>query len=181
MPDLILYATPEGPLAERCDALWAELTTAQGTAAQAYPPHVTLTGFFRRAPERVDDVVADVGRAVGPFHLDALEDVSVAPLCSEDWVGLEVRSLGLHDLTAAVVGAHRAAPGEDALRPKDWLHLSLAYGDGVDVAALAPRCVEAVAGARATGWTVGLWRRDEDGWCRLWARTFPVSVSGGAG
>lgn len=173
MLELILYATPEGPLAERCAALWAELAAAgRETAAQTYPPHVTLTGFFRRPPERVDDVVADVARGVGECSLDAVADVSMRPLCTEDWAGLEVRSPALHDLTATVVDAHLVASDEDALRIKDWLHLSLAYGDGVDVAALAPRCLEAVAGAPATGWTVGLWSRDEAGWRRLWSTGF---------
>lgn len=174
MLELVLYATPEGPLAERCDALWVELTSAEGTAAQAYPPHVSLTGFFRRPPARVEDTIADVTLAVGSFGVDALADVSVEPRSTEDWVGLEVRSESLHALTAEVVGGHVTAAGEDALRPKDWLHLSLAYGDGVDVSELGPRCLGVVAGAAATGWTVGLWRRDGAGWSRLWGRTFPA-------
>ena len=45
MHELILYATPTGPLADACAAYFGAV---EPTTAQTYPPHVTLTGFFHR-------------------------------------------------------------------------------------------------------------------------------------
>ncbi|MDG2026150.1 MAG: hypothetical protein P8J50_03515 [Acidimicrobiales bacterium] len=46
--ELILYATPTGPLAEELDRLFAQFAERAPTTAQTYPPHCTLTGFFQR-------------------------------------------------------------------------------------------------------------------------------------
>ena len=44
--ELILYATPTGPLADACDRFFAAVESIGPTVAQTYPPHCTLTGFF---------------------------------------------------------------------------------------------------------------------------------------
>ena len=81
-------------------------------------------------------------------------------------VGLVVTSDWLIDVTADLVGHHAVGPGDDALRPKDWLHLSLAYGVD-DLRSHAARAGSFDAGA-AGGWELGLYERRHDGsWSRL--------------
>ena len=160
MHELILYATPTGPLADACAAYFGAV---EPTTAQTYPPHVTLTGFFHRrdaagvidAAATIDDVPPGV--------------VEVRRLnCTDDWVGLEIGSTWLEAATAAF--ADRTPPpgvGEDEIRRKDWLHLSLAYGV-TDLAPHAEHARRAIDPALAAGWEVALWERSTGGrWDRL--------------
>ncbi|MEO0492213.1 MAG: hypothetical protein AAF081_02225, partial [Actinomycetota bacterium] len=98
----------------------------------------------------------------------APDDVVVDRLGIHDgWVGLELSSPGLLSIIDAVVAADVVAPGEDALRPKDWLHVSLAYGvaDLDPYVALAEEIVDPMAVAT---WHVGFWERLPNGsWRRL--------------
>lgn len=172
---LILYATPTGPLAAACHRFF-DILSHDGpdpdpgpgpTTAQTYPPHCTLTGFFRRAGDRARDTITSMGRMVseaGPVPRDAVE---VAALSHHgDWVGLELRSPWLIELTAAIVAAHPPRGDEDALRPKDWLHLSLAYGVP-DVGPYLPLADALVDPALPAGWDVRVWERRDDGtWYR---------------
>jgi len=164
--ELILYAWPIGPLADATQRYFNEVTDQLGsTVAQSYPVHCTLTGFFRRADHRVDAVLAALGAAVDA--LGAPDDVTVERLGARDgWVGLELRSRQLLDIIEAVTATDRPEPGEDALRPKDWLHVSLAYG----VADLRPYealAREIVDPSLPATWRVGFWERLSDGtWIR---------------
>ncbi len=164
--ELILYATPTGPLADCCDAYfqWAGDNT---TTAQEYPPHCTLTGFFRRAGARADELIdrtkAMIAEA-GPVPDGAVDVVSL--MTTDDWVGLELRSPWLLGLATEIAVADRPTGEEDALRLKDWLHLSLAYGvdDLTDHGARARRSVDI---GLTAGWEVALWERHQD---RRWSR-----------
>lgn len=162
--ELIVYATPTGDLAEQCATYFQRVSgRLGGTVAQTYPPHITLTGFFHRRPEAVARVVHEIGAVIdirGPVPEGA---VTIAELRAADgWVGLVIESPWLVSLTAAIVDAHTLTEGDDALRPKDWLHLSLAYGfDGAsgsfeDYANEARATVDPTSGC---GWQVGVWER----------------------
>jgi ubiquitin-associated SH3 domain-containing protein len=158
--ELILYATPTGELAESIDRYFAEVDASAGTTtAQTYPPHCTLTGFFRRSHAGAEAAIAAMGRgidAAGPVPDDAVEVVGLT--ATEEWVGLELRSPWLLSLTAAFAAEDRPEPGDEALRLKDWLHLSLAYGvDELDAhTALANQLVDPT---RPAGWEVAVWER----------------------
>lgn len=166
--ELILYATPTGDLQRQCDAYFEHLNLrGWHTTAQTYPPHITLTGFFWRSPATHAQVVRSVGAVVeefGPIEPDAVRIERIGH--HDAWVGLEISSQALADLTHRVVGADIYNPDEDAMRPKDWLHLSLAYGDLAggakltDLANLARVLVDPNASA---GWEVGLWERLPNG------------------
>lgn len=164
--ELILYATPTGALADQLDDLFARLRRSAPTTAQTYPPHCTLTGFFRRPADAVPRILGELAGAHDDIGAVPAEPVEVLALHRrEDWVGLELRSPWLHQLTAAFVDRHVIGPGDDPLRPKDWLHLSAAYGDG-DLAAAQPLVAD-LDPALAAEWEVDLWQRDEDGtWTR---------------
>lgn len=165
--ELILYAWPTGPLADAAERYFSVASDRLGpTTAQTFPVHCTLTGFFRRSGSRADEVVAALDAVIhdhgGP------DDVVIDRLGVRDgWVGLELTSPGLIDLIAAAVSAVVPDEGEDALRPKEWLHVSLAYGVA-DVAPYAALAAELVDPGLPAEWEVGCWERLPDGgWVAL--------------
>jgi len=165
--ELILYLTPEGQLGDQCAQFFRDSARSLGvTTAHSYPSHVTLTGFFRRAPERLDEIRSELGGILAEPRLAPPEAVEILGLVrTAAWVGLEVRSAWAHELTSTIVDRHRVLAGEDALRPKDWLHLSLAYGlcedqQLDDFVSMAEAIVDPAA---AVEWRVGLWERVADG------------------
>ena len=179
--ELILYAEPAGELGARCAEFWAAMSAADAaTEAQSYPPHVTLTGFFHRTPGRVMSIAEAFTRAVdaaAPQGLDGVRWVEPAELdlqVNHDWTGLHVTAPWMDAVVAAFASPDSAAQpadgGEDELRPKSWLHLSLAYGAGYDEfsrAAAAEHTAELQRLTAEAKWTVALWRRDGSAWDRL--------------
>lgn len=163
---LILYATPTGPLAEQVDAYFAVAEELGSTTAQTYPPHVTLTGFFHRAADDLDRIRAEATAVIDrhrPIPADAVRVTDLAYL--DGWVGLTVESALLEAVTAEFVAEHHLGDGDDALRPKDWLHLSLAYGVD-DLDPYWARVEGLVDPAAEVTWEVGLWERTPTGWHR---------------
>ena len=159
--ELILYATPTGPLADSLDVRYRRLEAEGPTTAQDYPPHCTLTGFFHRAEDDVPRIVAELEQAIADIGAAPENPVEIVSLHRKaDWVGLELRSEWLRGLTQRFVEVHRVDAGDDALRPKDWLHLSIGYG----VADLGP-AREVTADfdlEQDVDWEVGLWERHLD-------------------
>ena len=89
--ELILYATPVGPLADALDCVYAHLSTTSPTTAQDYPPHCTLTGFFRRHLDEIVRIVAELERTIADVGPQPSDAVSVIGLHRRaDWVGLEL-------------------------------------------------------------------------------------------
>lgn len=167
--ELIIYATPTGDLADACAEYFRRALELGGTTAQTYPPHVTLTGFFRWPALRrnhVRDVVAGLVDASGHPPADSVETSLLGD--RDDWIGIEVRSPWLIDWIESLASQLPPEPHEDALRLKDWLHLSLAYGvdDLEPYRELAVEVIDATASAR---WEVALWERSANGWMRLTA------------
>lgn len=164
--ELILYATPTGPLANALARLARHLADTGPTTAQDYPPHCTLTGFFRRDADdigRIVDEVADAVADLGPAPTHAVHIVALHRRA--EWIGLELASPWLKDVTARFVALHRCGETDDALRPKDWLHLSIAYG--IDDLRPAGEAAADLDLSLAVDWEVGLWQRHDDGgWTR---------------
>lgn len=157
--ELILYATPVGPLADALTEAFERISEVSPTTAQTYPPHCTLTGFFHRDPSATARIAGEVARSAnatttGPVEVTALHR-------GADWIGLELQSSWLLDVTAHFVRTHRLDPGDDELRPKDWLHLSIAYG--VDDLAAADRALGDIDLSLSVFWEVGLWQRHPGG------------------
>ncbi|MEM9042951.1 MAG: hypothetical protein AAGD33_23960, partial [Actinomycetota bacterium] len=133
------------------------------TTAQTYPVHCTLTGFFRREGDRADAVLARLSAVVDSFGPAPRGAVRVDRLgVHDEWVGLELTSSWLLDVIAAVVAADDPGTDEDALRPKDWLHVSLAYGVD-DLAPYASFARQTVDASLDASWRVGFWERHPDG------------------
>lgn len=166
--ELIVYLTPIGPLGNACERYLAMTKRNLGpTTAHTYPPHISLTGFFRRTSKRADEVIAEFGARFGENLIAPPESVKVIGLKkSANWVGLEVQSTWAQERVAEFVEHHVVQPGDDAIRPKDWLHLSLAYGalpDDVPLASYGTVAREEVDPSLAGTWTLGLWERSADG------------------
>lgn len=127
MLELIVYACPTGELAGQLEAYYTRARTAFGAnAAHRYSPHITLTGFFH-------DTVASI-----PIYVNALaEALAVAPqppmvaitglMFEPHFHGLLIESPWLKNLTQAFAWLAQSPTRADAIRLKDWLHLSLAY------------------------------------------------------
>ena len=166
--ELIVYATPTGPFAAQCAAYFDRVTEELGpTTAQTYPPHVSLTGFFHRLPARADEVIVEMNAQIAAAGAVPAGAVEFSVSTDEpDWLGLHVTSRWLIDLTRALVERHRSEADDDELRPKDQLHLSLAYGASGPQptlrrhAALARALIDVAA---PVGWEAALWERTRVG------------------
>lgn len=157
--ELILYVVPVGPLGVAIDAFFSEVAM-RPTKAQLYPPHCTLTGFFHDGADAISRYVTAAARVARPVRVDILQ------LRTGAWIGLELRSPDLEQLTrdfAACVASVESR--RDAIRVKDWLHLSLAYGhdetDGHDLAQLATKLVDPAA---EVTWELRLYERRGGEW-----------------
>lgn len=166
---LIVYACPTGPLAEQVAAYYGESRARFGpNSAHAYPPHITLTGFFHDAAEAIPAYVA----ALEAAHARAMADQPPAPVVIRElhhhaeFHGLLIESPWLEALTAAFAAVADSPTRRDPIRLKSWLHLSLAYGfrteDGPALGALAAQMVQITA---PVGWELRLYERQgEEGW-----------------
>lgn len=164
--ELILYACPTGPLAECIERYFDALAT-RPTAAQRYPPHCTLTGFFHDEPGAIPAYVEAAGRAADESRRSSIA-VDVTGLRTDpDCIGLTIVSPGLERLTEDFAERVADVPTRiDDIRVKDWLHVSLAYGHAADAhdepADLAQATVDATLDA---GWELRLYeRRAGDRW-----------------
>jgi ubiquitin-associated SH3 domain-containing protein len=163
--ELILYATPAGPLAAALEEVFDRIRGHGATTAQGYPPHCTLTGFFHRDRSEIPRIVAEIDAASATVERP-VGGVDIIGLHHRpDWVGLELASDWLHRLTARFVELHAVGRTDDPLRPKDWLHLSIGYG--VDDLRAAVDATDDLDIALACAWEVGLWQRHPDG---AWSR-----------
>jgi hypothetical protein len=172
LTDLIVYATPVGPLAADLATYLDEVRVRVGpNRAHDYPPHCTLTGFFHDLPGAVPSYESALERALAAVALPSpvveIRGLRIEPA----WHGLELTAPALAAVVAGFV--RRAASGTrvDALRPKSWLHLSLAYEfDERDAARLAELARALVDPARPVAWELGLWERAGAAWHCHWRR-----------
>lgn len=177
--ELIVYATPSGPLAEQIDEYRARSEAACGrNAAHGYPPHCTLTGFFHDVRESVsiyiDALVESMaGAPRAPAHVVTIVEMNR----SGDWHGLELRTPWLEKVTESFAGRAHSSTRTGGIRLKSWLHLSLAYefppADADQLARLARTLVDPEAPVR---WNLDLWERRGPVWERHWSGDLRTSI-----
>lgn len=166
--DLILYATPSGPLGAQIDRYLTDTRERFGAnTAHQYPAHCTLTGFFHDVPRSIPEYLAALEQATADVGAPPTPMVTIERMRLEGgWYGLELQSPWLVDLAAAFA---RHAPNmarPDEVRLKTWLHLSLAYGfddQRADDLATAASIIDPSSGVV---WEVALWQRDGLVWTR---------------
>lgn len=128
--ELIVYACPTGDLATQMAHYFARSRAECGpNTAHAYMPHCTLTGFFHDLPASIPHYVQRLERALAaarptqPTPVIAIERLRF----DTQFHGFELSSPWLAQLVAAFATAADSPTRVDAIRLKDWLHLSLAY------------------------------------------------------
>ena len=129
-------------------------------------PHCTLTGFFHDQPAAIRLYCTAPEAAIyraRPYQPPATLSI-LGMVLQEDFHGLLLDGPWLKALVANFARAAHSPTRRDALRLKDWLHLSLAYGFRPEqhepLAALARELV----GIRApVAWELGLYERHAEG------------------
>jgi len=126
----IVYACPLGELADQIERYYAASLAACGAnAAHSYMPHCSLTGFFHDGRDSAAtyiealDTALRRARPTQPQPALTITEMVLDPR----FHGLLLSSPWLQTLIADFAHMAHSPTRRDALRLKDWLHLSLAY------------------------------------------------------
>jgi ubiquitin-associated SH3 domain-containing protein len=164
--ELIVYACPVGPLADQLQRYFACAQRDFGpNAAHRYPAHITLTGFFHDVPASVPSYLSCLSRSLKQAEYPA-SIVITDLMCDPHFHGLLIESAWLKQVMAHFALLAQSSTRADALRLKDWLHLSLAYEflsnqhDGLS--ALARECIDLHT---PVDWEVRFYERAGQAWC----------------
>ncbi|MGK7925350.1 MAG: hypothetical protein AB4290_08900 [Spirulina sp.] len=126
----IVYACPVGELNQQIELYLQKSQESCGkNRAHWYMPHCTLTGFFKDELSAVPMYLAALQQA---YHQTKQDNISLE-VCLKtlifhpDWHGLEIEASGLQTLTKTFIKLANSPTRSQAIRPKEWLHLSFAY------------------------------------------------------
>lgn len=171
MAKLIVYACPVGELATQLETYFAKSRSLCGAnTAHQYMPRCTLTGFFEDSARAIPKYTQTLERSLKrlwrsqPHPPLAVEGFSFRP----DWQGLELSSDWLRKLILDFVCTATSPTRKQPLRPKDWLHLSLAYGFLPEHAEKLQHLAQEVINPQAiVRWELRFYQRNTDGswWC----------------
>ncbi|MBD1996641.1 hypothetical protein H6G00_08420 [Leptolyngbya sp. FACHB-541] len=166
MPEtFIVYACPVGELADQLDRYFQQSLTFCGeNAAHRYMPHCTLTGFFQDEEVAIPLYVQALDRALKQAQPSPDPVVTIQKLTfRSDWHGLELQSDWLKKVIAIFAELAVSPTRSDALRLKDWLHLSLAYEfqfeHSESLIQLAQECIDLQASVQ---WELRFYQRHAD-------------------
>jgi len=139
--ELIVYACPLGDLAQAIDRYFTMSLAQWGeNAAHRYMPHCSLTGFFQEwavpgllDPSQTLKIYHDtLTNLFGDARLRSTPTIAVKTLVFRShWYGLELESpwiiSKIQEFIQTLQIAHRDPRELAPIRPKEWLHVSLAY------------------------------------------------------
>lgn len=139
--ELIVYACPLGNLAQAIDRYFTMSLAQWGeNAAHRYMPHCSLTGFFQEwavpgalDPTQTLEIYHDTLTTLfGDTRVRAIPTIAVKTLLfRSDWYGLELESpwikSKIQEFIEILQIEHRDPQELAPIRPKEWLHVSLAY------------------------------------------------------
>jgi len=166
--ELIVYACPTGELAAQLQTYFDATRAALGpNTAHRYMPHISLTGFFH-----------DENSAI-PSYGTALQAAlqTVMPLRPQDGSAIQITGMRFQDafhylqiaspwltrLSAEFARIAESPTRIDAVRVKDFLHLSLAYGfEPQHAARLAQFARELVNTRSQVDWELHFYERHDD-------------------
>lgn len=159
----IVYACPLGELADQIDRYYAASLAACGAnAAHSYMAHCSLTGFFHDDRDTTVTYIEALDTAVRrarptqPVPALAISGIALGP----EFHGLLLSSPWLQTLIADFAHTVPSSTRRDALRLKDWLHLSLAYAfPSPHQATLAELAREMVDISTPVGWELRFYER----------------------
>lgn len=159
--EFILYACPGGKLATQIRTYLTQVRLRCGlNQAHRFMPHCTLTGFFHDAPasattygEQIDHLLTTLRPSHPTVQVTAL---TLRP----DWHGLELTAPWLYQLALAFREQAQGIAPVSPIRPKHWLHVSLAYGFAPhQAAALQALAEEHVAVTSPATWELRFYQR----------------------
>ena len=164
---LIVYACPRGPLNDQIEAYYARTLNEFGAnRAHDYMPHCTLTGFFHDDLFAVPRYIAALEKAVFGEGEKRAEESAAASLritgmpLARDWMGLTLEAEALRRRIAAFAEIAHSPTRAEALRLKDDLHLSFAYGFAPEhQAALARIAAETINPDAPVEWDLRFYER----------------------
>jgi ubiquitin-associated SH3 domain-containing protein len=160
--ELILYACPEGELAMQLDLYYQQSREACGpNSAHRYPPHITLTGFYHDTQASFDAYIKALRKALSLGQKRARCEVRIERMMFEpNFHGLVIESPWLKHMTASFASLATSDTRTDAIRLKDWLHLSLAYDfDAGHATHLRHLAIELIDPSAKVDWEARLYER----------------------
>lgn len=164
MPKLIVYACPVGELADQLETYFSKSRVNFGpNQAHQYMPHCTLTGFFEDTTHSIPKYTQTLERSLKRYRRSQpAPPLAVTGMTfRDDWHGLELSSDWLKKLVLDFVCTATSPTRKTPLRPKDWLHLSLAYGFAPDQAeALKTLAQEVVDFTAPTDWELRFYQQN---------------------
>jgi hypothetical protein len=163
--ELLVAATPVGPLAHAIDAYRQAVAVRIGTnRAHQSPPHCLLTRSYydrltsARSYRRA--LVATVRR-----HQRPLRGVVTALTTNREWHGLEIESPSLTALAVEIAAAGTNATRHEHVMTHSLLRLALATDfDAADHHLLSELAHRIVDPALPAEWRVDLWQRSDGRW-----------------
>ncbi|MEB3230013.1 MAG: hypothetical protein VKJ64_03320 [Leptolyngbyaceae bacterium] len=159
----ILYVCPTDDLAQQLDEYFYHSQQQCGkNPAHQYMPHCTLTGFFQDSQASVPLYTATIESVLATANTTKPDPVATVTqlLFLPHWHGLIITSPWLKTLTQAFAAQAISPTRQEALRLKDWLHISLAYEFDPAQAARLQQLAEALVDpSAAVGWELRLYQR----------------------
>ena len=163
----IVYACPQGELAEQIARYFVASKAICGpNAAHAYMPHCTLTGFFHDNATSIASYIAALDAALHRARPDQPAQALIIDRMelSQDFHGLVLCGAWLLAVMSDFASVAHSPSRREALRLKDWLHLSLAYRfppwDHDPLAKLAQKLIDIDA---PVAWQLRFYERHGDG------------------
>ena len=179
MSRFIVYACPVGELATQLETYFDKSRHCCGpNTAHDYMPHCTLTGFFEDVSSAMPRYTQSLERSLKRLRRSQptppleVQTLTFRP----DWYGLELSSDWLRKLVLDFVCTATSPTRKSPLRPKDWLHLSLAYGFAPEQAECLKSLAMDLVDAQATvTWELRFYQQHPD---RSWTchQRLPLEV-----
>ena len=163
--ELIVYACPLGELGDRLERYFHRVLQKCGpNTAHHYMPHCTLTGFFHDRGHSIPLYIEALDRAVSSTSKLSSLDIAVTGVTFKpDFHYLTVESTWIELLMQEFERQATSPTRLDALRLKDGLHVSLAYGFAPDRhRSLQAIAAEIVDWQAPTEWQLRFYERQKD-------------------
>ncbi|MEO1341480.1 MAG: hypothetical protein AAFV28_10155 [Cyanobacteria bacterium J06635_13] len=163
----IVYACPTGELAKQLETYW-QLSREQcgANSAHNYMPHCTLTGFFRDRADSASYYLQALEEAYQSAQNNLSLEIEIVNLVfNSDWHGLELQAQGVKELVHNFAQIETSPTRTEAIRLKDWLHLSLAYGYTPEARSQLEQLAKNVIDIKANvGWELRFYQRTNTVW-----------------
>ncbi len=161
----IIYACPVGELNSQIETYFDRSRKLYGkNSAHKYMPHCSLTGFFADELSSMPIYLEALDRAYLEAKNNLPLDIAIKQFAfKENWHGLELQAEGLKQLIVNFARIETSTKRPEAIRIKDWLHLSLAYDfDRQHSAELKNLALETIEPKAKVDWELRFYQKNVD-------------------